>query len=151
MKGLGNETALAIGSPPTPARPDGLRRIRVDAETNEHEAALERLGIPPDAGEVVVGDATLGQRDLAAKVPAGGGDSLLVVTDDQEALKVDIGSHSRPKTPPDPSRPLPLRTPPCRHRRRSGWRRRRTRGTGGWKCGRCGPVRSRPPGRGGRD
>ena len=50
-----------------------LARIRVEAETNEHEAALERLGVLPVAGTVVVGDALFCRRDVAAKVVGEGG------------------------------------------------------------------------------
>lgn len=67
-----------------------LAQIRVEATTNEHKAALELLGILPLADAVVVGDAMFCQRDLAAKVVGEGGDYLLVVKDNQEALKVDI-------------------------------------------------------------
>jgi hypothetical protein len=67
-----------------------LAQIRVDATTNEHKAALELLGVLPVAGTVVVGDAMFCQRDLAAKVVGEGGDYVLVVKDNQEALKVDI-------------------------------------------------------------
>ncbi len=73
-----------------------LARVRVDAQTNEHTAALERLGILPVAGKVVVGDALFCQRDLAAKVVGEGGDDLLAVTDNREALTVDISASRKP-------------------------------------------------------
>ena len=67
-----------------------LARIRVDAETNEHKAALELLGILPAAGKVAVGDAMFCRRDVAEKVVGEGGDYLLVVKDNRGALEVDI-------------------------------------------------------------
>lgn len=67
-----------------------LAQVRVDAKTNEHKAALELLGILPIAGTVILGDAMFCQRDLAAKVIAGGGDYLLVVKDNQKGVAIDI-------------------------------------------------------------
>ena len=65
-------------------------QIRVDAKTNEHEAALELLGIVPMAGSVFTGGAMFCQRDLAAAVIAGGGEYVLVAKDNQPALVADI-------------------------------------------------------------
>lgn len=67
-----------------------LAQVRVEATTNEHKAALELLGLLPLTGRVVVGDAMFCQRDLAGKVVGEGGDYLLVVKDNQDALRVDI-------------------------------------------------------------
>jgi hypothetical protein len=67
-----------------------LHQIRVAAKTNEHQAALEFLGILPVQGKVVVGDALFGQRDLAEKVIDSGGDYLLTVKDNQPGLGIDI-------------------------------------------------------------
>lgn len=67
-----------------------LAQIRVDATTNGHEAALERLGILPAAGKAVAGDAVLRQRDVAANVVDSGGDYRPVATDNREALTVDV-------------------------------------------------------------
>ena len=65
-------------------------QVRVDAKTNEHKAALERLGLLPLAGTVVVGDAMFCQRDLAARVIDAGGAYRLVVKDNQPGLGIDI-------------------------------------------------------------
>lgn len=67
-----------------------LGQLRVDARTNEHKAALQLLGILPLAGRVVRGDAMFCQRDLGARVIAGGGDYLGVVKDHQPGLVIDI-------------------------------------------------------------
>ncbi len=67
-----------------------LAQIRVDSKTNEHKAALERLGILPLKGKVVVGDAMFCQRDLAEQVVGAGGEYLLVVKDNQPGLEIDI-------------------------------------------------------------
>ena len=87
-----------------------LAQIRVDAKTNEHKAALELLGILPVAGKVVIGDAMFCQRDLAEKVVGEGGDYLLVVKDNQEALKVDIQAGFAFE---DAARGLAAATSPC--------------------------------------
>lgn len=67
-----------------------LARVRVDAKTNGHKAALELLGVLPLAGKVVTGDAMFCQRDLAKQVIEAGGDYVLVAKDNQPALVVDI-------------------------------------------------------------
>ena len=87
-----------------------LAQIRVDAKTNEHKAALELLGILPVAGKVVIGDAMFCQRDLAAKVVDSGGDYLLVVKDNQEALTVDIQAAFAFE---DAARSIAAATSPC--------------------------------------
>ena len=89
-----------------------LAQIRVDAKTNEHKAALELLGILPVAGKVVVGDALFCQRDLAETVVGEGGDYLLVVKDNQEALKVDIQAAFAFE---DAARSVAAATSPCGH------------------------------------
>jgi hypothetical protein len=67
-----------------------LGRLRVDAKTNEHTAALERLGLLPVKGKVVVGDALFCQRDLAEQVADSGGDSVFTVKDNRPGLGTDI-------------------------------------------------------------
>lgn len=67
-----------------------LAQIRVDANTNEHKAALELLGILSVKGKVVVGDAMFCQRDVAAAVVDSGGDYVFSVKDNQPGLKADI-------------------------------------------------------------
>ena len=89
-----------------------LAQIRVDAKTNEHEAALELLGILPVAGKVVIGDALFCQRELAAKIVADGGDYLLVVKDNREALTVDIRAGFAFE---DAARSVAAATSPCGH------------------------------------
>jgi hypothetical protein len=51
-----------------------IAQIKVDAETNEHKAALEFLGILPLRGKVIAGDAMFRQRDFCEKVIEQGGD-----------------------------------------------------------------------------
>jgi hypothetical protein len=69
-----------------------LAQVRVDSKTNEHKAALQLLGILPLTGRVFVGDAMFCQRDLCAKIIAGGGDYVFFVKDNQPSLAVDIGA-----------------------------------------------------------
>src|SRR5262249_10143325 len=69
-----------------------LAQVRVDAKTNEHKAALQLLGILPLRGRIVTGDALFCQRDLCAKVVAGGGDYVLAVKDNQPSLADDIAA-----------------------------------------------------------
>jgi DDE_Tnp_1-associated/Transposase DDE domain len=69
-----------------------LGQLRVDAKTNEHKAALELLGLLPIEGRILTGDAMFCQRDLCARVIAGGGDYVWVVKDNQPALASDIGA-----------------------------------------------------------
>lgn len=45
-----------------------LDQIPVDAKTNEHKTALERLNLIPLEGKVVTGDAMFCQRDLSRKI-----------------------------------------------------------------------------------
>jgi len=89
-----------------------LAQIRVDAKTNEHKAALKLLVILPVTGTVVVGDALFRQRVVAAKVVDDGGDDLLVVKDNQEALKVDIRAAFAFE---DAARGIAAATSPCGH------------------------------------
>jgi Transposase DDE domain/DDE_Tnp_1-associated len=67
-----------------------LAQIRVDAKTNEHKAALRLLGILPLQDKVVVGDAMFCQRDVAKQVIDAGGDTVLMVKENQPGLEVDI-------------------------------------------------------------
>ena len=69
-----------------------LAQIRVDAKTNEHKAALQLLGVLPQAGTVFIGDAMFCQRDLCAKIIEGGGDYLFFVKDNQPSLSIDRGA-----------------------------------------------------------
>jgi DDE_Tnp_1-associated/Transposase DDE domain len=68
-----------------------LGRLRVDAKTNEHKAALRLLGIlPPLAGAVVTADAMFTHRDVCAAIRGRGGEYLLPVKDNQAALQADL-------------------------------------------------------------
>ena len=67
-----------------------LAQVRVDATTNEHNAALKLLGILPLDGKVVVGDAMFCQRDLAEQVVDSQGDYVLTAKDNQPGLEIDI-------------------------------------------------------------
>jgi DDE_Tnp_1-associated/Transposase DDE domain len=69
-----------------------LARLRVDAKTNEHKAALQLLGILPLEGKVVTGDAMFTHRDVCAAVVGGGGDYVLPVKDNQPTLARDIAA-----------------------------------------------------------
>ena len=50
------------------------------------------MGLIPLDGEVVVGDATSCQRDLAEQVVAAGGDYVLVVKENQPKLQTDVAA-----------------------------------------------------------
>lgn len=67
-----------------------LGQLRVTAETNEHKAALELLGVLPLRGRVVTADAMFTHRDVCAAVLDGGGDYILPAKDNQPNLVRDI-------------------------------------------------------------
>jgi hypothetical protein len=67
-----------------------LAQVTVDACTNEHETALELLGVLPVRGRVVAGDAAFCQRDLAETVIREGGDYVLIVKGNQDGLRTDV-------------------------------------------------------------
>jgi DDE_Tnp_1-associated/Transposase DDE domain len=67
-----------------------LVQVRVDAKTNEHQAALELLGILPVQGRIVLGDALFCQRELGAEIVAQEGDYLFFVKDHQPGLQADL-------------------------------------------------------------
>jgi hypothetical protein len=69
-----------------------LKQMRVDAKTNEHKAALRLLGVLPLQDKVVTGDAMFTHKDVAKKIRRAGGDYVLIVKDNQSALKGDIQS-----------------------------------------------------------
>ena len=77
-----------------------LRQMRVDAKTNEHQAALELLGGLVLRGRVVTGDAMFCQRDLSRQVVDAGGHYLWKVDDNQPSLKEAIGSAFEPAHSP---------------------------------------------------
>jgi hypothetical protein len=63
------------------------RQRRVEGKTNEHQAALRLLGVPPLEGRVVTGGALFTHRDAAAAIRKGGGDCMPFVKDNQPELK----------------------------------------------------------------
>lgn len=67
-------------------------QLRVDAQTNEHKAALELLGVLPVTGKVITGDAMFTHRDVCAKVIEAGGDYVLPVKENQPTLRADIAT-----------------------------------------------------------
>ena len=69
-----------------------IGQMRVDAKTNEHEAALRLLGILPLQGKVVTGDAMFTHRDVAEEIRGRGGDYILIVKDNQPEPKAQIQS-----------------------------------------------------------
>jgi hypothetical protein len=69
-----------------------LGQLRVDAETNEHKAALRLLGILPTKGKTVIGDAIFCQRDLAERVIGAGGDYVLMAKANQPGLQTDVAA-----------------------------------------------------------
>jgi hypothetical protein len=83
-----------------------LARLRVDAKTNEHKAALELLGVLKVKGKIVTGDAMFTRRDFCAEVIARGGDYIRPVKDNQPTLGRDIaaafaGPQAGSSPPPD--------------------------------------------------
>jgi hypothetical protein len=67
-------------------------QIRVDGKTNEHKAALELLGVLPQSGKVVTGDAMFCHKDVCGEVPDGGGDYLRAAKDNQPRLHSGIAA-----------------------------------------------------------
>ena len=77
-----------------------LSQLRVDAQTNEHKAALELLKALALRGRVVTCDAMFCQRDLSGQVVAAGGHYLWEVDDNQPSLKEAIASAFEPACSP---------------------------------------------------
>jgi len=69
-----------------------LVQVKVDVKTNEHQAALQLLGILPVQGRIVLGDAMFCQRDVSAEIIAQGGDYLFFAKANQPGLQTDIGA-----------------------------------------------------------
>jgi DDE_Tnp_1-associated/Transposase DDE domain len=67
-----------------------LGQLRVEGKTNEHNAALQLLGILPLEGKVVTGDALFCQKDVCEQVLERGGDYVFTVKDNQPQLHFDI-------------------------------------------------------------
>jgi DDE family transposase len=69
-----------------------LAQSKVDAKTNEHKAALKRLGILPVKGNILTGDALFCQRDWCAAIIAAGGDYVFTAKDNQPSLVSDLAA-----------------------------------------------------------
>lgn len=82
-----------------------VSQLRVDGRTNEHKAALERLGVLPLAGQVVTGDAMFCHRDVCRTIREQGGDYLVFVKDNQPNLLRDITLALAPDEGFSPLRP----------------------------------------------
>jgi hypothetical protein len=67
-----------------------LRQIKVEADTNEHKAALQLLDLIPIKGKLITGDAIFCQRDLSRKIRAKGADYLWPVKDNQPEMRAAI-------------------------------------------------------------
>lgn len=67
-----------------------LRQHPVDPATNEAKAAIELLKSLVLKGKVVVADALFCQRDVCQQILDSGGDYLVVVKDNQPAVKRDV-------------------------------------------------------------
>jgi hypothetical protein len=67
-----------------------LAELRVEAETNEHKAALELLGLLPLEGAVITADAMFTRDDFCREVRRGGGDYPPAVEENQPTLLHDI-------------------------------------------------------------
>jgi hypothetical protein len=75
-----------------PAAQAVLAQLRVDADTNEHKAAVRLLGLLPLKGQVVTGDAIFCQRDLVEAITDAGGNYVLTVKANQPGLAADIAA-----------------------------------------------------------
>ena len=67
-----------------------VARMTVTATTNEHEAALELLGVLPLGGAVVTADAMFTHVDVCEKILERQGDDVVYAKDNQSHLKADI-------------------------------------------------------------
>lgn len=67
-----------------------LRQIPVPTNTNEAKAVLELIDQLVLRGKVVVGDAMFCQRDICERILGQGGDYLVIVKDNQPALKREL-------------------------------------------------------------
>jgi predicted transposase YbfD/YdcC len=67
-----------------------LSQLEVARTTNEHKAALRRLGVLPLTGKVITADAMFTHRDVCDTITDSGGDYVLAVDDNQPELKRDI-------------------------------------------------------------
>lgn len=67
-----------------------LRQIPVPQNTNEAKAVLQLLDEIVLQGKVIVADAMFCQREICERILGGGGDYLVIVKDNQPALKRQI-------------------------------------------------------------
>jgi hypothetical protein len=101
-----------------------LMQLRVDAQTNEHKAALELLGILPLSGKVVTCDAMFTHRDVCSKIVRRGGDYVLPAKENQATLLADIRTvlDSPPAGLSPPAETTPRREhPPSQRDRQGAW------------------------------
>jgi len=77
-----------------------LVQMRVEEQTNEAKAALSLLASLILEGTVIVADAAFCQREFCAQVVSPGGDYLVVVKDNQPALKAAIQEAFETPVPP---------------------------------------------------
>ena len=98
-----------------------LGQVAVSDKTNEIPLAPTLLAGLLLAGRVFTMDALLTQRAIAQTIVAGGGDSVMVVKENQPQVHADLA--------------LYFSTPPPRGIRRGPRPRRGRSGTGGWRTG----------------
>jgi hypothetical protein len=67
-----------------------LGQFQVDSSTNEHKAALQMLKTLVLKSRVVVADAMFCQREVCQQIMDSGGDYLVIVKDNQPALKQEL-------------------------------------------------------------
>ena len=80
-----------------------IGRLRVDAETNEHEAARTLLGVLPcPSGKVVTGDATFRRTEIAEVLERQGADHIPHVKGNRPAVKERIAELLDPVGPFSP-------------------------------------------------
>lgn len=76
-----------------------LGQMPVDPKTNEAKAALTMLTEMVVKGKVIVADAMFAQRDVCQQILDSGGDYLVVVKDNQPAVKREIqNAFAQPKS-----------------------------------------------------
>lgn len=85
---VAHESGLTVAQA---AVPDG-----VEDKTNEHKAALTLLESLVPRGRLVTGDAIFCQRDFCRHVIGQGGDSLVIVKENQPTLRDDIAAAFAP-------------------------------------------------------
>ena len=74
--------------------------LAVTGKTDEHKTALELLKLIPLKETLITGDAAFTRRDFCEAVVAGGGESFLMVKDNQPTPEADIRAAFSPAFPP---------------------------------------------------